>query len=73
MEFVAEHEASVVLSSHLVADLERVCDYVILLADGHVQLSGEVDELLAGHRRLSGPRRDASRLPASPTRRAAAR
>jgi ABC-2 type transport system ATP-binding protein len=65
MEFTAEHEVSVVLSSHLIADLERVCDYVILLADGRVQLTGEVDELLAGHRRLSGPRRDSTRLPAS--------
>jgi ABC-2 type transport system ATP-binding protein len=65
MEFTAEHEVSVVLSSHLIADLERVCDFVILLADGRVQLTGEVDDLLAGHRRLSGPRRDSARLPAS--------
>jgi ABC-2 type transport system ATP-binding protein len=65
MEFTAEHTVSVLLSSHLVADLERVCDYLILLAEGHVQLSGEVDELLASHRRLSGPRRDISRLPSS--------
>jgi ABC-2 type transport system ATP-binding protein len=65
MEFTAEHVVSVVLSSHLVADLERVCDYLILLADGRVQLSGEVDELLASHRRLIGPRRDSTRLPTS--------
>jgi ABC-2 type transport system ATP-binding protein len=65
MEFTAEHTVSVLLSSHLVADLERVCDYLILLADGHVELSGEVDELLASHRRLSGPRRDSTRLPSS--------
>jgi ABC-2 type transport system ATP-binding protein len=64
MEFVAEQTVSVVLSSHLVADLERVCDYLILLAEGRVQLCGEVDELLANHRRLSGPRRDSTRLPA---------
>jgi ABC-2 type transport system ATP-binding protein len=63
MEFTAEHEVSVVLSSHLVADLERVCDYLILLAEGRVQLAGEVDQLLATHRRLSGPRRDSARLP----------
>ena len=61
MEFTAEHTVTVLLSSHLVADLERVCDYLILLADGRVQLSGEVDELLATHRRLSGPRRDRAR------------
>ena len=65
MEFTAEHTVSVVLSSHLVADLERVCDYLILLAEGRVQLCGEVDELLATHRRLSGPRRDPASLPAS--------
>ena len=52
------------LSSHLVAELERICDYLILLAEGRVQLSGEVDELLVTHRRLIGPRRDNARLPA---------
>src|SRR5690242_8369263 len=65
MEFTAEHDVSVGLSSHLVADLERVCDDLILVAEGRVQLVGEVDELLATHRRLSGPRRDSSRLPAT--------
>jgi len=64
MEVVAEDEITVVLSSHLIADLERVCDYVIVLADGRVQLAGEVGGLLSSHSRLSGPRRDASRLPA---------
>jgi len=64
MEFAAEHTVSVVLSSHLVAELERICDYLILLAEGRVQLSGEVDELLVTHRRLIGPRRDNARLPA---------
>ena len=58
MEIVAEHAVSVFLSSHLVADLERVCDYLVLLVASHVQLSGEVTALLATHQRLSGPRRD---------------
>ena len=65
MTFTAEQTVTVVLSSHLIADLERVCDYLILLSDGCVQLAGEVDELLATHRRLSGPRRDSARLPPS--------
>jgi ABC-2 type transport system ATP-binding protein len=64
MEAVAEHEFSVVLSSHLVADLERVCDYLVVLVDSRVQVAGEVDELLATHHRLTGPRRDLDRLPA---------
>ena len=64
METVAEHGTSVVLSSHLVADLERVCDYLIVLVASQVRVTGEVSELLATHRRLSGPRRDLGTLPA---------
>jgi ABC-2 type transport system ATP-binding protein len=64
MEVVAADGTSVVLSSHLVADLERVCDYLIVLVGSRVQLAGEVTALLASHRRLSGPRRDAGSLPA---------
>ncbi len=65
MEVVAEHGTSVVLSSHLIADLERVCDYLVVLAASRVQLAGDVSELLASHHRLSGPRRDPGSLPAS--------
>ena len=64
MEAVAEHEFSVILSSHLVADVERACDYLIVLVDSRVQVAGEIDVLLATHHRLSGPRRDLDRLPA---------
>jgi ABC-2 type transport system ATP-binding protein len=63
MEVVAAQDVSVILSSHLVADLERVCDFLIVLVDSHVQVAGEVDALLAGHRRISGPRRDPGSLP----------
>ena len=58
MEAVAEHGLSVVLSSHLVADLERVCDYLVVLVASRVRVAGEVSALLASHHRLSGPRRD---------------
>ncbi|GLW11266.1 ABC transporter ATP-binding protein [Microtetraspora sp. NBRC 13810] len=64
MEAVVEQELSVVLSSHVVADLERTCDYLIVLVDSRVQAAGEVERLLATHHRLSGPRRDPGRLPA---------
>ncbi len=64
METVAENQVSVVLSSHLISDLERVCDYVIVLVDSRVRVAGPVDELLAGHHLLSGPRRDPDTLPA---------
>ncbi|MEV4392768.1 ABC transporter ATP-binding protein [Nonomuraea sp. NPDC049607] len=64
MEATVEHEFSVVLSSHLVSDLERVCDYLIVLVDSRVQVAGETDKLLATHHRLTGPRRDPDRLPA---------
>ncbi|MFD8564883.1 ABC transporter ATP-binding protein [Streptosporangium canum] len=64
MEATVEHEFSVVLSSHLVSDLERVCDFLIVLVDSRVQVAGEIDQLLATHHRLTGPRRDPDRLPA---------
>jgi ABC-2 type transport system ATP-binding protein len=65
MEAVAEHGVSVVLSSHLVADLERVCDYLVVLVASRVRVAGEVSVLLASHHRLSGPRRDPGTLPAT--------
>src|ERR1039458_1580381 len=63
MEVVEERDVTVVLSSHLVADLERVCDYLIVLAASNVQLSGDVESLLESHWRISGPRRNARDLP----------
>ncbi len=65
MEVVAEHDVSVVLSSHLVADLERVCDYLVVLVDSRVQVAGEIEQLLASHHRLVGPRRDPNTLPSN--------
>lgn len=63
MGAVAEHEMSVVLSSHLVSDVERVCDYIIVLVDSRVQVAGDIDDLVASHHRLTGPRRDPATLP----------
>jgi ABC-2 type transport system ATP-binding protein len=65
METVAEHGVSVVLSSHLITDIERVCDYLIVLVASQVRVAGETEALLATHRRLSGVGRDPRALPAS--------
>jgi ABC-2 type transport system ATP-binding protein len=65
METVAEQQVSVVLSSHLISDIERVCDYLIVLTASRVRLVGETEALLATHHRLSGPHRDPRALPAS--------
>jgi ABC-2 type transport system ATP-binding protein len=63
MEAIVDQGLSVVLSSHLVADLERACDYLIVLVGSRVQVAGEVEHLLATHHLLTGPRRDPARLP----------
>ena len=55
MTAVADDGVSVVLSSHVLAELERVADYLVLISRGSVQMAGEVDELLAQHRVLTGP------------------
>ncbi|MFC8225733.1 ABC transporter ATP-binding protein [Streptomyces sp. NPDC057287] len=63
MEHVAEHGTAVILSSHLVSDLERVCDHLISLVASRVQVAGDVDDLLATHFRLTTARREADSLP----------
>jgi ABC-2 type transport system ATP-binding protein len=63
MEAVAEQELSVVLSSHLVSDVERACDYLVVLVDSRVQVAGDIEHLLSTHHRLTGPRRDPETLP----------
>ena len=55
-EAVADEGSTVLLSSHVVADLERVCDYLIIIAAGQVQVAGDLDGLLASHHLLVGPR-----------------
>jgi ABC-2 type transport system ATP-binding protein len=59
VEAVAERELTVVLSSHLLADLERVCDHLVILATGRTQLVGSIEEIVASHRLLTGPRDEA--------------
>jgi ABC-2 type transport system ATP-binding protein len=72
---MADDGVSVVLSSHVLTELERVADYLILMSRGRVQVAGEVDDLLAGHRLLTGPAAEAgdyAERPVVHVRRAAA-
>jgi ABC-2 type transport system ATP-binding protein len=46
---VTEYQMSVVLSSHLVSDLARICDYLIVLHGSRVQAAGPITDLLAAH------------------------
>jgi ABC-2 type transport system ATP-binding protein len=62
MEAIAEEGISVVFSSHVVAELARVCDYLVVVGGGRLQVSGEVDQLLATHWLLTGPTAEADRL-----------
>jgi ABC-2 type transport system ATP-binding protein len=62
----AEDGVSVLLSSHVLAELERVADYLILLSRGRVQVAGEVDGLLASHRLLTGPTTEADKYAERP-------
>ena len=65
MEAVAEHGISVLLSSHLVSDLERVCDHLVVLVDSRVRVDRRGRATCsATHHRLTGPRRDPATLPA---------
>jgi ABC-2 type transport system ATP-binding protein len=63
---MADDGVSVVLSSHVLAELERVADYLILMSRGRVQVAGQVDDLLASHRMLTGPAAEADRYTERP-------
>ena len=54
-----------IFSSHLIADVERVCDYLVVLTASRVRVAGETEALLASHHRVSGPRRDSRAYPTS--------
>ena len=56
-EAVAGGDLTVVVSSHLLGDLERVCDHLVLLSASRPQLCGDIETLMAAHRVLTGPRR----------------
>ncbi len=62
----ADDGVSVVLSSHVLTELERVADYLILMSRGRVQVAGEVEDLLACHCMLTGPAAEADRYDAQP-------
>ena len=61
-EAVAEGDLTVILSSHLVADLERTCDHLVVLAESRTVLADELDNVLATHRLLTAPRRDTTSI-----------
>ncbi len=60
-----ESDGTVLLSSHIIGDLERVCDYLIILAASRIQLAGDIDEIAASHRALVGPAAEAERVTAT--------
>jgi ABC-2 type transport system ATP-binding protein len=63
MESATDTGAGVVLSSHVISDIERICDHLIILVASRVRLAGDIDELLASHHQLIGSRRDPVTLP----------
>lgn len=58
LDATIEQGLSVLLSSHIISDLERVCEHLVILSASRVQLAGEIDEILRAHKRLVGPRTD---------------
>ncbi|MFI5907904.1 ABC transporter ATP-binding protein [Dactylosporangium sp. NPDC051541] len=63
LDFVGELGVTVVLSSHLLGDLTQVCDHLIVLGGGRVQIAGDVADLLAVHHRIPADRTGTGALP----------
>jgi ABC-2 type transport system ATP-binding protein len=61
-DVTVEGDVTVVLSSHLVHDLERVCNHLILLTASRVRLCADIDDVLSTHRVLVGARRSTTEL-----------
>ena len=61
MTAATQDGVSVVLSSHVLAELERVADYLVLVSQGTIQVAGEVEDLLATHCMLIGPASESER------------
>jgi ABC-2 type transport system ATP-binding protein len=55
MTEVANEGLSVVLSSHVVAELERVADYLVVVNAGHIQIASDIDVLVQSHCLATGP------------------
>jgi ABC-2 type transport system ATP-binding protein len=67
VEIVAADGLTVVLSSHVVAELERICDHLVILNAGRVQVMGEIDDLLALHKLLIAPRLNPADIASDPS------
>lgn len=67
VDAVAADGITVVLSSHMMADVERVCDYLVILSKGRVQVAGDIDALLQSHRLIVGPRVDPATVARDPS------
>jgi len=68
MAEAAQHGSTVVMSSHLVSELEGACDFLVLINNGTVRLAGDVAELIGAHRIVSAPDAHADRLAKLPGR-----
>lgn len=64
MAAVAETGLTVLLSSHVVPDFKDTCDWLVVLNKGRVQVSGDIDELLADHHLIVGPADEAEAVAA---------
>jgi ABC-2 type transport system ATP-binding protein len=60
MQATATDGVTVLLSSHILSDLERVCDYLIILSAARVQLVGDIAEITSSHKRLIGPKQESA-------------
>ncbi|MDN3297387.1 ABC transporter ATP-binding protein [Streptomyces ficellus] len=55
MADAAERGTSVVMSSHILGELEGACDFLLLVDGGRVRLGGAIDDILGAHTLLTGP------------------
>lgn len=63
MDFIQDEDCSVFISSHILSDLEKICDYITFIHDGRILLSESKDELLERHGMLKCSERELKDIP----------
>lgn len=63
MAEAVERGTTVVMSSHMLTELEDMCDYLLVVSEGRIRMAGDADALVPAHALVTGMARDGSLPP----------
>lgn len=63
LEYVQNEEHTILLSSHITSDLERIADYITFIDQGKILLSGERISILEDHGMIKCKKEEVAKIP----------